>query len=677
MKIFLGDLVHDWEKVSVWTVPLNIGLVGAYAKLHFPDAEIRLFKHPEELIAACRTENPDVLGLSFYAWNTALDRVVLKAAKEANPHLLTVGGGPCFTVLNANVEGGTQFFAGQPDCDAFVINQGEFGFVELLKAFVEANGDIARLKRTVVPGVLLNDLKTHGRVQVGAVIDHRELDDIPSPYLTGLLDPYVENYIPLLETNRNCPYQCAYCAFGVGKGNKILKFSMERVFAEIDYISAHTKADYLITTDTNFGVLERDEQIAAKMHDCHLATGFPGYLCVVWNKTRPERVLKTAKAFNGLAQVGASMQSLHPDVLAAIKRKNLPLDKVAEIRAGLQSDGTRMFSELIAGLPNQTLESHLDDNRRLMNLDAEVFNYLLRFLPGTEIDTPEMREKYYRGSVWRLQDSAFGVYNGEPVFEGEELALATSAMTAQDVHSIRLIHFFLQMMWGKRFLLDYLQLFKNLGLHPIDMVLKSLDAFKTADGPMGEIHARFEADHALEKFSTYEEMCAYWAKPENLERLRSGDHGKLNSTYSFEILYQFDAFLDLLKEVGVATIKTLAVDQADALAKLDAVLAFTRSRLVKIDGVNPIESSKTVVTPYDFVGWRESNYDATRLVGDDPNGYAADLFIPPARLVGIEKQMRFFGHEQIKMTLRRVFDLNPYDFFYDVRHPADSQLAAE
>lgn len=670
MRIFLGDLVHDWEKVSVWTVPLNIGLVAAYAQKKFPDAEIRLFKYPNEMIKACREESPDIVGVSYYAWNTALDNVVLKAAKDANPNVLTVGGGPWFTVVNANQEGGEKFFKQQKYCDAFVVNQGEFGFVELLKAYLAADKDLEVLRRQTVPSVLINDLKGTGLVRVGPPIEDGVLDDVPSPYLTGLLEPFIENYIPLLETNRNCPYSCAFCAFGVGKGSKLLQFSLDRVMAEIEYISSRTKADYLITTDTNFGILPRDVEIAEKIHNAHLAYGFPGYLCVVWNKNRPDRVLETAKAFKGLAQVGASMQSLHPDVLKAIKRKNLALEEVDGIRKELQSAGTRLFSELIAALPAQTLQSHLDDNKRLMDLDAEVFNYVLRYLPGTEIDTKEMRDQYCRGTVWRLQDSAFGIYDGQLVFEGEEMAKATSTMSEEDVHAIRLIHFFFQVMWGKKYLFEYLKLFGHFGTHPADMVMAALDRFKSVTGPLSEVYRRFEADHALEKFETYEEMCAFWSQPANMERLRSGEHGKLNASYAFELLSIFPDFLAMLEELGNDVIdKSDLPDRELARRQMKAVLQFTEARLIHIDGINPIEDRKVLNFPFDICGWIAAEFDYSRLCVVRPEGYDVEFILTPQRLRGLEKQLKFFAHPNIRLTLRRIYDLNPYDFFYEARIP--------
>ena len=32
MKIFLGDLVHKWDKKGVWTFPLNIAFISSYTK---------------------------------------------------------------------------------------------------------------------------------------------------------------------------------------------------------------------------------------------------------------------------------------------------------------------------------------------------------------------------------------------------------------------------------------------------------------------------------------------------------------------------------------------------------------------------------------------------------------------------------------------------------------------
>ena len=65
------------------------------------------------------------------------------------------------------------------------------------------------------------------------------LDDIPSPFLEGIL-PFRDKYgkaiydVALLETNRGCPYSCAFCYWGGAIGQKVRAFSRERLREELE-----------------------------------------------------------------------------------------------------------------------------------------------------------------------------------------------------------------------------------------------------------------------------------------------------------------------------------------------------------------------------------------------------------------------------------------------------------
>jgi coproporphyrinogen III oxidase-like Fe-S oxidoreductase len=162
------------------------------------------------------------------------------------------------------------------------------------------------------------------------------------------------------------------------------------------------------------------------MHKKH---NFTGHLCIVWNKTRPDRIIRAARAFKGLAPVGASMQSTQPEVLKVIKRKNLPIEVARNMSEELQGEDVGFYSELIAGLPEQTFDGHLNDNRVLMEMGANVFNYNLRLLYGTEMSFPESQKKYVLKSGWRLTSDAFDIYESATIFEVEEVVLETPAMS--------------------------------------------------------------------------------------------------------------------------------------------------------------------------------------------------------------------------------------------------------
>lgn len=135
VKIFLADMVHTKERSSNWNMPLNFGYITTYAQKHAADAsklEFKVFKRPELLLEAIRKKSPDILGLSYYIWNVNLNCYIFSVAKQLNPHILNVGGGPNVSDLYFNEARAKKPFAEQKHCDAYVVNQGEQGFVKLL-----------------------------------------------------------------------------------------------------------------------------------------------------------------------------------------------------------------------------------------------------------------------------------------------------------------------------------------------------------------------------------------------------------------------------------------------------------------------------------------------------------------------------------------------------------------
>ena len=675
MKVFLGDLVHDWEKVSLWTIPLNVGYIAAYAQKELPgELEVSLFKRPEIMIDAIKAEKPDVIGLSHYVWNANLNALVFAIAKEHNPRVLAVGGGPNFTSANANEEHGRRFFTAVPDCDAYVINQGERGFAELLRRFVACGGDVEQLAAEAVPGSLLNDLERGGQVRIGGSLDIiRDLDEIPSPYLSGLMDPFFEEpFVPILETNRSCPYRCTFCAWGIGT-EKLATFSDARVFAEIDYMGEHcTQSMNLFIADANFSILDRDAAVAKRLRESHLERGYPGHVSAQWNKTRPDRVLRVARELGAISEVGASMQSLKPEVLAAIKRRNLPVDVVADMIAKLNEEGIDMplFTELILGLPEETRESHIEANKTMIDLGAEVFNYNLHLLPGTEMDTRESRDRYFKRTGWRLHDNAFGVYDGTKVFEGQEVVLETPTMSMEELRSFRFIHFLIQFMWSRKWYYDFLHLFRQAGLHPVDMVVRIAEAFAADDGDMGALYQRFTADHDLESFESFEALATYWSDEDHIERLRNGDYGKLNYVYTYAILLDhYETFNQFLARLSRDVVSGLGLPDTDAfLEQCNEVLKFGHELRVNLTRSLDMVESKRRSFNFDLLSWRRSGYKGAPARVSTSDRYEYEFYIPDRQKEVLRRQISQFRSDNIGLTLRKMSEeIGADQFFYQVR----------
>jgi len=682
IKIYLTDLVHTWEKSSTWTFPLNIGYIGAYAKKVFGgDIDIRLFKRPEILIEELRKNPPDILGLAYYVWNANLNNHMANIAKDRNPEILVMGGGPNFTSLNKTLDQAAIFFREQPNIDGYIFNQGERAFTELVQTFISSTHNTKETVLQTIQGcVTRGDLDTGGTVKIGADIDAiRDLDEIPSPYLNGMLDEFFdEPFAPVLETNRSCPYRCTFCAWGIGT-TKLAKYSEERVKAEIDYIGQRCKnAVQMFIADANFGILERDERIGHWLTQSFKTHGFPGHLAVQWHKSKPERVLATARAVKDIARIGASMQSLHLDTLAAVKRKNMPLDDVVSMIDTLRSEGTDMplVSELILGMPEETKESHLNANRSLIDLGAEMINYNLYLLPGTEMDTQTSRETYFHKTGWRLMDNAFGMYDGVHVFEGQETVQETSTMPRDELRGFRFYHFLLQFMWGGRWYFDYLQLFKSIGVHPVDMLDLISQRCREAGGKVGDLHAAFTKDHDLEAFKTYKDMVEHWSKEINFERLRDGSYGKLNYGYTFKVLLECpDEFDKFLINIGQEVLRTNAPKESDLLEKIMLdLLDFGRSMRIKLTNTLELVSGNTTEFEHNIFKWRDNGYADPRKE-KITDKIRVEFYLPKNRKSKVNGLLHQYRSHNINMTLRKMSEyIKPQEFFYDVR-PTNKEVS--
>jgi len=680
MKIFLGDLVHTWGKISVWTMPLNIGYVAGYAAKQLSEPlDVRLFKRPEKMIEAIRRERPDVVALSHYVWNSNLNALVAKITKEVCPHALVVGGGASFTNLNADQDHAVDFFAKSPHVDAFILNQGERGFATLLQRFLDENGDVERLRRTMVDGSLINN---NGSVLIGAPLDAlTDLDDIPSPYLTGMIDEFFDEPIaPIIETNRSCPYRCTFCAWGIGT-NKLTRFSEQRVLAEMDYIAERcTKSSTLFIADANFGILERDAVFGDHLWQLHQKHNYPQYVAAQWNKTRPDRVIQAVRSLRGLSQVGASMQSLHEPTLKAIERKNLGLDQVLSMHATLKEEGipVRLFSELILGLPEETAETHIAANRKMVDIGAEVFNYNLHLLPGTKMESQANRDAYFQRTGWRLHDNAYGVYDGTKVFEGQEVVQETKSMSFSELSGFRMIHFLLQMMWGSRHYYDFLVLLRQeAGTNPVDVVLEVNAALREDDSRLKDMVQSFLDEQELEFFPTAQDLFDYWSEPEHFSRLESGDYGKLNYVYTFRMLLEYPVeFGTLLQRVaGTLADRAALTDKAGLLRRCGDVLNFLSARRISFAEDGPVASVSCHLN-HDVVQWRSDGYAQPLANYASARTYHFSMTPQQEKLLSVK--FKQFKNSNLNMVLRKMSEYSdPEHFFYQVMGQEDIALAAK
>ena len=361
LLVYLCDLTHDTIILVSDTIPINIGFVAAYAKKLFKnDVKISLFKYPHSIIEAIKSDPPDVVALSNYSWNSQLSERIARLAKVVNPKVVTVQGGTNFPHQDAQQ---LDFLLSRPATDVFIEFEGEVSFSNLLERILMERECGQSLFDEAIPGCV--HIAPESRVSANPVLIKgalparvRELDDIPSPYLNGMLDQFFDGRLtPFIETNRGCPFKCTFCHTGADYFQKINMFSLDRIKEEITYIAQRVASTGIVNlhlADTNFGMYARDQDICKSLLESQRLFGWPRQIMATTGKNNKERVIEITKMMGNTFSINMSVQSMNQNVLTNIKRDNIMLETYTEINRQLNEQGRSTKGELIIGLPGET-----------------------------------------------------------------------------------------------------------------------------------------------------------------------------------------------------------------------------------------------------------------------------------------------------------------------------------
>jgi len=647
LLIYFADLTYDTVTISTESFPLNIGYISSYSKKLFGDKiEIKLFKYIEKLEAAIFENPPDVLALSNYVWCHRISLEMFRILKQKNPLSLTVWGGPNFPVeLNKQ----NSFMKKNLDVDIYVPDEGEIGFSKIISLALLNNS-----KNTMRQNVLKNPIDgcvvrtTDGKIQYSLSLDRlKNLDEIPSPYTNHMFDEFFDGKLsPMLQTNRGCPFSCTFCVDGSDSVNQVNKFSMNRVYEEIQYISKHSQNNSsLIITDLNFGMIPRDNEICDYLDESQKNYNYPKQIQVTTGKNSKDKIINAIKKLKESVRFYMSVQSLDQEVLTNIKRDNISVDQMLALGPSIKDAGLQTVSEVILGLPGESTESHIETLRKLVKArisDIQVFQCMM--LDGSELNTTEQRKKWDLKTKYRILPRDFAkLQNGKNIVEIEEIVISSNKMTFDEYLELRLLTFSL---WVTNKGVVYDPILKFLHEKGIDV----FNLFYTMAQNRNQLHPEIQNIFKLVNNATKDEL---WDSPEEIESFYQDDsnYNKLLSGESgMNIMFYFQAVvtataLEAWTNSVLENSKKLLIEQNKFDDQTSKEFLEISNFCIGISN-NPLGDNR-MKTNYQF----DFKYDIQKWVNDTSDLTLKDFQFKPSQNISFELTLEQFEFVEEKIQI--------------------------
>lgn len=581
-------------------LPLSVAYLQTHAQKHLKHPERFEFFLPvyrRENIEECseKLSEAKVVAYSHYTWNANYNLALAKRVKERNPSVINIFGGPHVpdVIERPKQIDGKPVFEKTPDdrtrpvmdrfpervqawhqkhayIDCACHGEGEEVFTRFL-AKISNENPLSGL----VPS--LSFLDRNGQLVTTPKIPRiSDLEVIPSPYLTGVFDRLMDAYpeqiwIVTYETNRGCPFSCTWCDWGSATSVKISKFGLERIFRELEWHGEH-QISVVWVADANFGLLDRDLEIARYIAGVRQRTGYPHRFTVQNSKNRQEECYEVQKTLfeAGLANaVVSALQSVNPDTLKAIKRNNISQEAYLKNQQRLAKLGMETMTELIWPQPLETYESYTNGICSIIangqHSRAQINK--LSILPNPELGDPAEHKKYGMKIVECPVVNMFGDMIAEDdILETQELVVATSTCSEEDyvrgltfAWTVGLLHFNKLMqipniIMREHFGVDYRELFDLFAAGTFEKLTADLPIDEQPKFPvMDEIRNLFmdkgrDITNGGYEFCGSPELLNIWWQPEVYMMIKLYAENKLDQFYR----EAQEAFELLLRHKGVS-----------------------------------------------------------------------------------------------------------------------------
>ena len=410
-----NDLVDLDGRIPIYFVPhmpnhfpLALGMMYSFITEYKAGALLDQFalvpivysKAPRDiLVEPYRKYGHGVWLFSNYMWSIGSNLDISTAVKRLDRQNITIHGGPSTPSYEAAC---SAFLTQHKSVDIAVHGEGEFTIVGLLEALSSSNMAFDRLQ--LVNGITYRTMSNNADgtaseqfIRTPPRLRIQDLDVLPSPYLRGAFSTYMGSIdAAIVESNRGCPFGCTFCDWGSATNQKIRKFDLQRVKDEIEWIGKN-QVRVIWVADANFGIYDRDIEIAEWICNVKEKYGYPIEVVVNYTKNATKRLAIIVELFaaNNICSQGViSIQTRDTFTLEVINRKNIKTNKYDDLTEIFRIAGLPLSTDLMIGLPGMTVESFKKDLQYFFDKDVTVKAYPTELLPNSPMADPDYVEKY-------------------------------------------------------------------------------------------------------------------------------------------------------------------------------------------------------------------------------------------------------------------------------------------
>lgn len=265
---------------------------------------------------------------------------IARELKQLHPHIKT--GIQSYKIKERDI---SRIFNDFPEIDVLLRGEPEIPFLQYFESqsWEIVEGVSVRLESGII------QTKPNGKLI-------QNIDDIPSPYLTGTLDKFIAESSSrcfFMCTSRGCPCRCHYCFRSV-KYSRVRTHSIERVIAEIDFLRNKKAAQifmlddcFVVSQSRFFTLVEAFQEAFPK----NVKT--PRIRIMSRPEFLNEEIIEALPKMN-IEGVQLGLQSIHPDTQFLMGR-GCSIERFGELVNLLQIQNIKVHLDIIIGLPHDDL----------------------------------------------------------------------------------------------------------------------------------------------------------------------------------------------------------------------------------------------------------------------------------------------------------------------------------